>query len=101
MLALHVVEIGGAVRPQRIAIGQQVVEAAVARDPRREFAQHTLAQRTFAVVDAVVVREGKNLKGRLLGLVLGTVGKGKLRKAFENTIKAVEARNATAARASV
>jgi hypothetical protein len=27
-------------------------------------------------VDAVVVREGKNLKGRMLGLVLGTVGKG-------------------------
>src|SRR3954452_7384934 len=48
------------------------------------------------VVDAVVVREGKNLKGRLLGLVLGTVGKGKLRKAFEGTIKAIEARNAPA-----
>ena len=27
-------------------------------------------------VDVVVVREGKNLKGRLLGLVVGTVGKG-------------------------
>src|SRR5882724_3958150 len=27
-------------------------------------------------LDAVVVREGKNLKGRLLGFVLGTVGKG-------------------------
>ena len=33
------------------------------------------------IVDAVVVREGKNPKGRLLGLVLGTVGKSKLRKA--------------------
>src|ERR1700709_50805 len=44
-------------------------------------------------VDAVVIREGKNLKGRALGLVLGTVGKSKLRKAFENTIKAVELRN--------
>jgi hypothetical protein len=43
-------------------------------------------------VDAVVVREGKNLKGRALGLVLGTVGKGVLKKAFENTVKAVEAR---------
>jgi hypothetical protein len=53
------------------------------------------------VVDAVVVREGKNLKGRLLGLVLGTVGKGKLRKAFENTIKAVELRNAAPAAALV
>ncbi len=29
-------------------------------------------------VDAVVVREGKNIKGRLLGLVLGTVGQGRL-----------------------
>jgi hypothetical protein len=46
--------------------------------------------------DAVVVREGKNLKGRLLGLVLGTVGKGVLRKAFDNSVKAIEARNATA-----
>jgi hypothetical protein len=44
-------------------------------------------------VDAVVVREGKNLKGRALGLVLGTVGKGVLDKAFGNTIKAIEARN--------
>ena len=33
-------------------------------------------------VDAVVVREGKNLKGRALGFVLGTVGKGVLEKAF-------------------
>jgi len=44
-------------------------------------------------IDAVVVREGKNLKGRMLGFVLGTVGKGVLEKAFRNTIKAVEARN--------
>ena len=53
------------------------------------------------VLDAVVVREGKNLKGRLLGLVLGTIGKGKLRKAFENTIKAVDARYATATTARI
>jgi hypothetical protein len=44
-------------------------------------------------LDAVVVREGKNLKGWMLGLVLGTVGKGVLRKAFENSVKAIEARN--------
>jgi hypothetical protein len=49
------------------------------------------------VVDAVVVRQGKNLKGRLLGLVLGSIGKSKLRKAFETTVKAVEARNAAPA----
>jgi hypothetical protein len=46
------------------------------------------------VVDAVVVREGKNLKGRVLGAVVGTVGKGVLTKAFANTVKAIEARNA-------
>ena len=40
-----------------------------------------------------MVREGKNLKGRSLGLVLGTVGRGVLRKALRNTIKAIEARN--------
>ena len=44
-------------------------------------------------LDAVVVREGKNIKGRLLGFVLGTVGKQVLAKAFANTIKAIEARN--------
>jgi len=48
------------------------------------------------VLDAVVVREGKNLKGRALGLVLGTVGKGVLRTALQKTIKAVDARSATA-----
>jgi hypothetical protein len=47
-------------------------------------------------VDAVVVREGKNLRGRFLGLVLGTVGKGKLEKALGVTVKAIEARNAEA-----
>jgi hypothetical protein len=44
-------------------------------------------------LDAVVVREGKNLKGWLLGFVLGTVGKGVLKKAFDNSVKAIEARN--------
>jgi hypothetical protein len=44
-------------------------------------------------LDAVVVRDGKNLKGRALGFVLGTIGKGVLEKAFKNTIKAIEARN--------
>jgi len=46
-------------------------------------------------LDAVVVRDGKNLKGRALGLVLGTVGKGVLRKAFVNTVSAIEARNSS------
>jgi hypothetical protein len=44
-------------------------------------------------IDAVVVREGKNVKGRLLGLLLGTVGKRSLAKAFANTVNAIEARN--------
>jgi hypothetical protein len=44
-------------------------------------------------VDVVIVRDGKNVKGRFLGLVLGTVGKGVLGKAFRNSIKAIEARN--------
>jgi hypothetical protein len=44
-------------------------------------------------IDAVVVREGKNLKGWLLGLVVGTIGKSVLEKAFKNSIKAIEARN--------
>jgi hypothetical protein len=44
-------------------------------------------------LDAVVVRDGKNLKGHFLGFVLGTVGKSKLTKAFNSTVKAIEARN--------
>jgi hypothetical protein len=44
-------------------------------------------------VDLVTVRDGKNLKGRALGVVLGTVGKRVLGKAFENSVKAIEARN--------
>ena len=47
-------------------------------------------------IDVDVVREGKNLKGRLLGFVVGTVGKGVLEKAFVNSVKAIEARNGVA-----
>ena len=47
-------------------------------------------------LNAVVVREGKNIKGRVLGFVLVTVGKRVLEKAFANTIKAIEARNGAA-----
>lgn len=46
-------------------------------------------------IDVVVVRDGKNLKGWGLGLVLGTIGKGVLEKAFQNSVNAIEARNAT------
>jgi hypothetical protein len=45
-------------------------------------------------LDATVVREGKNVKGWMLGLVLGTIGRGVLKKAFDNSVKAIEARNA-------
>jgi len=48
-------------------------------------------------VNAVVVRDGKNFKGRVLGFLLGTVGKGSLGKTFEKTVKAIEARNYPAA----
>jgi hypothetical protein len=44
-------------------------------------------------VDLVVVREGKNLKGRLLGFVLRTIGRSVLEKAFVNSVKVIEARN--------
>ncbi|MBE1501855.1 hypothetical protein H4696_008955 [Amycolatopsis lexingtonensis] len=45
-------------------------------------------------IDAVVVREGKNLKGRLLGGLLGLLGKRVLGGELGKTAKAVEARNA-------
>jgi hypothetical protein len=44
-------------------------------------------------VDVVIVREGKNLKRRVLSGVLGTVGKRSLGKAFANSVKAIQARS--------
>ncbi len=44
-------------------------------------------------VDVVMVREGKNLRGRVLALVVGMVGKRALEKGLGQTIKAIEARN--------
>jgi hypothetical protein len=44
-------------------------------------------------IDVAVVREGKNLKGRVLGFVLRTIGRGVLEKAFKNSVRALEARN--------
>ena len=37
-------------------------------------------------IDYVVVRDGKNLKGRFLELVFRTVGKGQLEKAFAKSV---------------
>ena len=44
-------------------------------------------------VDVVVVREGKNLKGRMLGFAVGILGARVLGKAFGKTLRAIEARN--------
>jgi hypothetical protein len=44
-------------------------------------------------VDVEIVREGKNLKGQLLGAFLGIVGKGQLEKVFARSLKAIEAWN--------
>src|ERR1700760_981834 len=44
-------------------------------------------------IDVVIVRDGKNLKGRMLGFVLRTIGRQVLEKAFENSVKAIEAQN--------
>jgi hypothetical protein len=44
-------------------------------------------------IDVEVIREGKNFKGRLLGFVLSTIGKRALEKAFQKSVKAIEARN--------
>ena len=43
-------------------------------------------------IDVIVVREGKN-KGRVLGLVLRTIGSRVLEQALEKSIKTIEARN--------
>jgi hypothetical protein len=44
-------------------------------------------------VDVVVVREGKNLKGRMLGVAAGIVGRRVVGQQFKKTVKAIEARN--------
>ena len=49
-------------------------------------------------IDVMIVREGKNLRGRLLGLVLGTIGRRVLEKAFENSVRAIEVRNSASER---
>ena len=52
-------------------------------------------------IDVVVVREGKNLKGWLLGFVLGTIGRRILEKAFVNSVEAIEVRNGMATQQNV
>ena len=44
-------------------------------------------------LDAVVVRDGKNIKGRLLGFVLGIFGERVLGKELAKTVKAIEVRS--------
>jgi hypothetical protein len=44
-------------------------------------------------IDVVVVREAKSFKGHVLGALLALGGKSVLRKAFDKTAKAIEARN--------
>jgi len=44
-------------------------------------------------LDAVVVREGKNLPGRVFGAIVGSLGKRKLEHDLANTVKAIEGRH--------
>jgi hypothetical protein len=44
-------------------------------------------------VDVVIVREGKNFKGRVLSGLLGTVAMRSLRNAFVHSVKAIESRS--------
>ena len=44
-------------------------------------------------VNVDIVRQGKTAKGRVLALILGTVGKGVLKKSFVRSVKAIEASN--------
>jgi hypothetical protein len=61
---------------------------------------YTFLRRTDGMtdIDVIVVREGKNLKGWILGLVLGSIGKGVLARAFANSVQALERRNAASER---
>ncbi|KUL22682.1 hypothetical protein [Actinoplanes awajinensis] len=56
---------------------------------------YTLTRRPDGLTElnAVVIREGKNLKGKIVGFLLGSVAKSQLDKALGNTVTAIEARN--------
>ena len=45
-------------------------------------------------VDVLIVRQGKNFKGKVVSAAIGVVGKGVLSKALKTTVQAIEARNA-------
>ena len=44
-------------------------------------------------VDVFVVREGKNFKGKVLALVVGSIGRGTFQRELGKTTKAIEARH--------
>jgi hypothetical protein len=44
-------------------------------------------------VDVVVVRDGKNFKGKVVGAMLGPFGKRVIGNEFDKTLKAIESRN--------
>ena len=44
-------------------------------------------------VDYTIVREGKNLRGRLVGAVLSVGGKGIVTRAFQDSVKSIDSRN--------
>ena len=60
---------------------------------RRPHCDTAIADGTTGI-DVVIVREGKNLKGRVIGAVLGLVGKRVFSGQFEKTVKAIETRSA-------
>jgi hypothetical protein len=45
-------------------------------------------------IDYTIVREGKNLRGRLVGVLLALGGKRVLKKAFEGSLRSIESRHA-------
>jgi hypothetical protein len=47
-------------------------------------------------INVTVVREGKNLKGRILGFILATIGRRVLESAFNDSVKTIEDRNSAA-----
>ena len=43
-------------------------------------------------VEEILVRDGKTLKGRFIGALVGSVAKGRFQKGLDNTVRAIEAR---------
>ena len=90
-----------ATTPERFIAGLTDLRAGRSKSWGHGGYTYTFTRRDDGMTDVdVVVPEGKNLKGRLVRLLVGTVGKRFLVHRFQKTIRAIEARQYEASAAT-